>query len=278
MREGHDDMGPGARGADRKPATAARIYDYYLGGVHNFAADQAAAKALMAMSPLVPAIARSNRAFMRRTVRYLAEAGVRQFLDIGSGIPTVGNVHEIAQGIAPEARVVYVDIDPVAVSESLEILYGNEHATAIRADLREPQTILNHPQVRNLLDFDKPIALLLVGILYFVTDDSEAYDAVSELLAALAPGSYVVVSHNTTDELQYSQDHVKTAQDVYKRQTATPLRLRSRAEIARFFDGLELVEPGLVWLPQWRPEPGDPPDFVDDPRVSSALGAIGRTR
>src|SRR6266536_4281960 len=146
-----------------KPATAARIYDYYLGGVHNFPADREAARQVIAMYPFIPAAARANRAFLGRAVRFLADAGIRQFLDIGSGIPTGGNVHEIAQGIAPDARVVYVDIDPVAVAESLEILEGNERATAIRANLCSPQVILGHPDVRRLLDLKQPVGLLLVA-------------------------------------------------------------------------------------------------------------------
>jgi hypothetical protein len=266
----------GTPGANPKPATAARIYDYYLGGIHNFAADQAAAKALLAAAPSMAMIARGNRAFLGRAVKYLANAGVRQFLDIGSGIPTEGNVHEIAQDVAPDARVVYVDIDPVAVAESLELLEGNQGATAVRGDLRAPQAILDHPQVRKMFDFDKPIGVLLVGVLYFVPDDAEAYGAVNQLLAACAPGSHLVVSHGTVDDQVYDENALRSTQDIYRRQTATPLTVRTRAGIARFFDGLELVDPGLVWLPEWRPEPTDPPDFGDEPQSSWMLVGVGR--
>jgi hypothetical protein len=260
---------------DQKPATAARMYDYYLGGTHNFPADRAAAQAVAQMYPLTAAVARTFRAFLRRSVRYLADNGMRQFLDIGSGIPTVGNVHEIAQGVWPESRVVYADIDPVAVSESLEILEGNAHAIAIRADVRSPRAVLGHPQVRRMLDFDQPVAVLLCAVLHFVPDDAEAKAAVTELMDAVPSGSYLVVSHTGTEE-PFEHDDVDKIQGVYKRQTATPVTMRTRSEVSAFFDGLELVEPGLVWLPQWRPEPDDPADFRDRPETSNGLCGIAR--
>ena len=262
-------------GTDQKPATAARIYDYHLGGTHNFPADRAAAQAVAARYPLVPAIARTGRAFLGRCVRYVAEGGARQFLDIGSGIPTVGNVHEIAQGAAPQSRVVYVDIDPVAVSESLEILEGNERATAVRADLRSPAAVLGHPEVRRMLDFDAPVAVLLCAVLHFVPDDAEAKAAVAELMDAVPSGSYLVVSHAGTED-PGQDEGVEVVQDVYKRQTATPFATRTRAAVTRFFDGLELIEPGVVWLPQWRPTPDDPPEFLQRPELSAGLCGIGR--
>lgn len=269
-------MADAAFGTEQKPATAARIYDYHLGGVHNFPADRAAAQAIAEKFPLVPALARTNRAFLRRAVGHLTGLGVRQFLDIGSGIPTVGNVHEIAQRVAPEARVAYVDIDPVAVSESLDLLDGNERATAVRGDLREPAAILGHPEVRKLLDFDQPVGLLLCAVLHFVTDDTQAYDAVSHLRSALAPGSYLVISHAATEVPDLDQNTVEAAQDVYQRQTTTPFGLRTRPQVQRFFAGAEMVDPGLVWLPRWRPAPDDPTDFADDPARSAGLGGIGR--
>ncbi|MFC0506616.1 SAM-dependent methyltransferase [Micromonospora costi] len=261
---------------EAKPATAARIYDYYLGGTYNFPADREAAQAMLQVLPLGPQLARTNRAFLRRAVRFLAESGVRQFLDVGSGIPTEGNVHEIVQRINPDARVVYVDIDPVAVAESLELLEGNEGATAVRGDLRDPQSILSHPQVTALLDFDQPIGLLLGAVLHFVPDDDLAYDAVGQLRAALAPGSYLLVSHATADEAPHDQGELDVAHDIYRRKTATPLGLRSRAQVERFFTGLDLVEPGLVWMPLWRPAPDDPQYFADDPKLSSGLAGVGR--
>ncbi|MEV4202137.1 SAM-dependent methyltransferase [Micromonospora globbae] len=261
---------------EAKPATAARIYDYYLGGTHNFPADREAAQAMLQVLPLGPQLARTNRAFLRRAVRHLAESGVRQFLDVGSGIPTEGNVHEIVQQVAPDARVVYVDIDPVAVAESLELLEGNELATAITGDLRDPRSILSHPQVTSMLDFTRPIGLLLGAVLHFVPDDEVAYDAVGQLRAALAPGSYLLVSHATADDAPHEQDELDVAHDIYRRKTATPLGLRTRSQVERFFTGLDLVEPGLVWLPLWRPAPDDPQYFADDPKLSSGLGGVGR--
>jgi hypothetical protein len=258
-----------------KPATAARIYDYILGGTHNFPADREAANALLQMAPQVPAIARANRAFLRRAVRFLADQGVRQFLDIGSGIPTAGNVHEVAQAL-PDARVVYVDIDPVAVAESLEILDGNPHATAIRADLRTPEVILEHPEVRRLISFDEPVGLLLVSVLHFIQDDAEAYAAVDAYVGALTPGSYLAVSHGVP-EVEADQDAmVANTENVYRTRTATPLQGRSREGVERFTKGLQLVEPGLVWAPEWRPAPDDPADFRDNPVGSLVLAGVAR--
>jgi hypothetical protein len=264
----------------RKAATAARMYDYYLGGIHNFPADIEAAKQVIAQNPLAPAAARANRAFLGRAVRYLVDAGVRQFLDIGSGMPTVGNVHEVAQQAAPDSRVVYVDIDPVAVAESRELLEGNPLATAIRADLRIPEEILADPQVRKVLDFSQPIGLLMVAVLHFVPDDDTAYGTVSTLVGALAPGSYLVISHGTAEGVDLGlpvEELLARTQEVYRRNTATPIRPRTRAEIARFFSGrAELVEPGVVSVPLWQPSPDDPADFADDPARSASFGAVGR--
>ena len=271
-----DSVSSGGDDRTSKPATAARIYDYVLGGVHNFPADRAAAERLIAEQPLLPLMARVQRAFVRRAVRHLAKAGVRQFLDLGSGMPTEGNVHEIAQQVAPDARVVYVDIDPVAVSESLEILEGNDRATAVYGDMRQPQAILDHPQVRNLIDFNQPTGLLMASVLHFVPDDAAAYNLVEHLLAALAPGSYLAVSHGASESFTSTSTTLDAVQDVYKQQTATPLGLRTRAEVARFFTGTELVEPGVVWLPEWRPAPDDPTDFADDPQLSWVWAGVGK--
>jgi hypothetical protein len=240
-------VGDGAPDAHRKPATAARMYDYYLGGIHNFPADREVAKAIMDRTPMLRTIVRDNRAFLARAVRYLTSVGVHQFLDIGSGIPTEGNVHEIAQAAVPGARVVYVDIDPDAVSESLDLLEGNQGATAIRANVREPRAILDHPQVRNLFDFDQPIAVLLVAVLHFVEDTDEVGDIVTTFRSALAPGSHVVVAHATIDELIFDRRLWDKTQREYRQQTTTPLVPRKKSDVARFFDGFEMVEPGLVY-------------------------------
>lgn len=266
---------------DIERPTAARVYDYLLGGSHNFAADREMARKAMAVIPDLVIQAQANRAFLHRAVSFLLDAGVRQFLDIGSGIPTEGNVHEIAQEIAPDARVVYVDIDPVAVAESLEILDGNESATAVYGDLRRPQAILDHPQVRNLLDFDQPVGLLMVAVLHFITDDDEAVDAISQYLDAFPAGSYLAVSHGAPEALELGaagKDSAKISQDIYKRQTRTPFTVRTREQIAGFFEGCELVEPGLVWMSQWRPDPDDPADFTDDPRNSGSWAGVGKIK
>jgi hypothetical protein len=254
------------------------MYDFFLGGVHNFSADREAAGRVTAMMPSAPAMARANRAFLRRGVRFLAEDGVRQFLDLGSGMPTQGNVHEIAQQIAPESRVVYVDIDPVAVSESQELLEGNDRATAIYGDMRQPQTVLAHPQLGKMLDLSQPVALLLCAVLHFVPDDEQAYGLVDEVRDALAPGSYLLVSHGSNEgaEASISSAEHGAVQGVYGNRTATPAGGRTHEGVARFFGNADLVDPGIVWVPQWRPDPDDPADFTDDPRLSCLWAGIGR--
>jgi SAM-dependent methyltransferase len=259
----------------QKPATAARMYDYYLGGVHNFPADQEAARKVIAQFPKITVAARANRAFLRRAVRYLVEAGVRQFLDIGSGIPTEGNVHEIAQAAAPEAHVVYVDIDSVAVAESLELLDGNQRATAIRANLRSPQDVIDHPSVRRLLDFSQPVGLLLAAVLHFVPDDEEAYGVVAQLARSLVPGSYLAVSHVAAESFVPTSDEMRVAVDVYQRQTTTSATSRSHDAIARFFTGFDLVDPGISWVHEWRPEPDEPVECDPGPFRSGEWAGVG---
>jgi hypothetical protein len=258
-----------------KPSTAARIYDYLLGGTYNYPADRDAAAAIVATIPQVPALARLNRAFLRRSVRYMADQGVRQFLDLGSGMPTQGNVHEVVDEVYHDGRVVYVDIDPVAVSESAEILGGSEQYVAIWGDLRDPASILANPAARATLNFDEPIGVLLLSVLHFVQGDA-AYDAVATYLNALAPGSHLAISHLTLDGQDFDQGDVGAVKDVYRTRTATPVGERTRAEVARFFDGLELVEPGVTWLPLWRPTPGETTAFDDDPSKSSGYAGVGR--
>lgn len=268
-----------AQDRNLKPATAARIYDYILGGVHYFPADEEAARKLVAEFPVIPFAVRANRITLRRMVTYLANEGVRQFLDIGSGMPTQSSVHEVAQAIAPDSRVVYVDIDPIAVAESQELLEGDDLVIAVRGDLRTPQEILDSPQIRALLDFDQPIALLLMGVLHFIADDETAYDAVARLRANLAPGSYIAVSHLASETMELTWSHngsYEKVEQLYKERTATPLGARSHDKIARFFDGCVMVEPDLVWITQWRPAPDDPTDFADDPRRCGWWAGLGR--
>ncbi|SNT55358.1 O-Methyltransferase involved in polyketide biosynthesis [Asanoa hainanensis] len=257
----------------RKAATSARMYDFYLGGAHNFAADRQAALKVIEQYPAVPAVARANRAFLGRAVRFLADAGVRQFLDIGSGIPTVGNVHEIAQRAAPDARVVYVDIDPVAVAESRELLHGNDRATAIHGDLRDPKAIVAN---QGLLDVTRPVAVVLAAVLHFVPDDTQAYGLVDELLAVLPAGSHLVVSHGAAETFGLGDERTAAARAVYTRQTSTAGKPRTKQEVERFFGSrCALVDPGVTWAPDWRPAAGDPTDFAYDTRRSGMWAAVG---
>jgi SAM-dependent methyltransferase len=264
-RRAFDDVDP-----DRP--SAARIYDYLLGGYHNFEADRVAAERFREMLPNVPLYMRANRVFLRRVVSHLAEQGMDQFLDIGSGIPTVGNVHEVAQKINPSARVVYVDVDPVAVRHSEEILKGSPNTTVIQADLRRPEAILDHQELGRLLDLNKPTVVLLLAVLLFVTDDEEAYRVVRVLREALAPDSYIAISHPTDDGLP--QEDIQRAKSLYAA-IGSPVNIRSYDQTERFFDGLELVEPGLVYVSDWRPEDLDDP-FFERPGFSGYYGGVGR--
>jgi O-methyltransferase involved in polyketide biosynthesis len=248
--------------------SSARVYDYFLGGAHNFAVDRELADMISRMTPHVGDTMRANRAFLRRVVRYLVDQGVTQFLDIGSGIPTVGNVHEVAQRADPASRVVYVDIDPVAVSHSRAMLAGTPGAAVIQADARDTDTILGHPLTRETLDFTAPIALLVLGVLHFVPDEDDPAGIVARLRHPLVPGSYVALV-NVTHEDQPPE--VIEAQKLSGR-TGTPIYLRSREELTRQFDGLQLVEPGLVHLPLWRPD--SPLDPTDDPARYGALAGL----
>jgi hypothetical protein len=248
----------------------ARMYDFYLGGYHNFAIDRQAAEAVISAYPDFPVAMRANRAFLRRAVKFLASAGVSQFLDIGSGIPTVGNVHEVAQQVQPDARVVYVDSDPVAVAHSAAILGRTANVAALQADAGHVETILEHPVVKAMLDFRQPVAVLLLTVLHFVIDDDVAVRTVRALRDAVAPGSYLVVSHGTREH-----DAPPAVQAQVVRlygQTSNPARPRSAAQIARFFDGLTLVEPGLVFTPLWRPQDASEPLFPHPERSATYAG------
>jgi len=257
-------------GASLDQPSAARIYDYLLGGSHNSAADRELARQVIEVMPDAAAVARANRAFLYRAVRFLIDAGVRQFLDIGSGIPTAGNVHEIAQRAAPEARVVYVDVDPVAVAHSRALLAGNDLTAVLHADLRQPDRILHCAQVRALLDLDQPVGLLMVAILHVIPDSDDPAGLVARFRDEVASGSYLVIGHGTADSRPEESRKIREL----SRRTPTPLTHRNHQEISRLFAGFELVEPGLVWVPQWRPDPDDEPD--PHPERASNYGGIGR--
>jgi SAM-dependent methyltransferase len=239
-------------GIDATVPTAARMYDYWLGGHDNFAADRIAALKVTERTPGVAEAARANRKFLGRAVRYLAgEAGIRQFLDLGTGLPTKGNVHQVAQAITPGAHVVYVDNDPMVLAHARALKTGDGTAV-IHADLRDPDTILSHPETRRLIDFSKPLAILFVSVLHFVPDP-DAHEAVAEFASAAAPGSHLVLSHG-----YHNQDlQASAATTTVYASTTSPVTQRTPEEILTFFDGLEILEPGLVPVQQWRPdEPG----------------------
>jgi SAM-dependent methyltransferase len=256
-----------SRGADTDRANTARGYDYWLGGSHNFPADREVARAISEIEPATPAIARANRAFLGRAVRFLAGAGIGQFLDIGSGIPTERNVHEVAQEADPAARVAYVDVDPVAVAHGRAILAGNPGAAIVEADLRDPGKILADSEVQGLIDFGRPAGLLLTGVLHFIAATDDPWRIVATLRDALAPGSYLVLGHATDAGRPGTQA-------VYNRSVADTLHLRSRAGIFRFFEGFDLVDPGLVFVPLWRPD--SPADVPDDPTPFGTLVGVAR--
>ncbi|MEU4625332.1 SAM-dependent methyltransferase [Actinoplanes sp. NPDC023801] len=251
----------------------ARRYDYWLGGKDNFQADRDAAEAIAAVFPHIRTAARENRAFMQRAVRFLAaEEGVRQFLDIGTGLPTADNVHEVAQRIAPESRIVYVDNDPLVLVHARALLNSSpEGATAyIDADARKPETILDDPALRSTLDFSEPIALLMVAVLHFVENHEDPYEIVRRLVSALPTGSFLVLSHATFDPLD---PETIAAMNAVNREIKPVFSPRTLAEVSRFFDGLDVLEPGIVSVSDWRPQPGPRPT----PAEATGYGAVART-
>ncbi|GGO12631.1 SAM-dependent methyltransferase [Microbispora rosea subsp. aerata] len=245
---------------DTSKPSVSRVYDFMLGGKDNFAVDRQVAEAALRIAPDAPAAARSNRAFLRRVVRHLAgEAGVRQFLDIGSGLPTQGNVHEVAQQIAPDARVVYVDNDPIVLAHGRALLAKNGGTTVVEADIRAPEAIIDHPAVRSLIDFEQPVGLLLFGILHHLHDDEEPEAIAARLRAALPSGSYVALSHfhNPGPDMPEVSEQATAAEKLFNEHLGTG-RWRTRDEILAYFGDLQLLEPGLVPLAEWRPDPGEP--------------------
>ncbi|MBO4160735.1 MULTISPECIES: SAM-dependent methyltransferase [Micromonospora] len=260
---------------DTSVAHPARRYNYWLGGKDNFQADRDSGDAMAAAFPTIRTAALENRRFLQRAVAHLArEAGIRQFLDIGTGIPTANNTHEVAQSVAPQSRVVYVDNDPIVLAHARALLTSSpEGATAyIDADLREPEKILHHPELRRTLDLGQPVALMLVAILHFVGEAEDPYAVVRRLLAELPPGSYLAASHATYDHLP--PDVAEAARETTR--AGNPpggINLRSRDDFARFFDGLEVVEPGFVSVARWRAEAEPQPrPTVDEVSMYCALG------
>src|SRR6266851_6224086 len=260
---------PRRLGFDTGVPNVARIYDALLGGKNNYAADREAAQELLSVVPGAASAARDNRAFLGRAVRFLAgEAGIRQFLDIGTGLPTLGNVHQIAQATDPMARVVYADYDPVVVLHANVLLANTVTVEAVNADLRYPHDLLTSPAVRALIDFDQPVAVLLVAILHFLEDSDNPWKIVDYIKEHIAPGSYLVVSHVTGDDIP--PDARQQARAVYQKASA-PGVTRGRDDIARFFDGLVMLSPGLVNVAAWRPS-----QIVRQPGETLFYAGIGR--
>jgi hypothetical protein len=254
-------------GIDLDRPNAARMYDYALGGSHNFAVDREMVEKVEAIQPGSSLVAHANRGFLRRAVSYCLDMGIRQFLDLGAGIPTSGAVHEVAQARIPDARVVYVDADPVAVAHGRAILAGNPYTTALAGDVRRAAELLADPAVTEVLDLSQPVAVLLIAVLHFVPDEDDPYAIVSGIRDRLVSGSHLVLSHGCQDERPEVAEKVRQAY----RGTATPLALRPRDAIAQLFTGFDLVDPGLVWVTAWRPrEP--------EPERNEMLAGVGRKR
>ncbi|HEX2316599.1 MAG TPA: SAM-dependent methyltransferase [Thermomonospora sp.] len=256
---------------DVRTPNAARMHDYWLGGKDNFAADREAAEQVIAISstPGVVRDVRAHRAFLGRAVRHLAAEGLDQFLDIGTGLPTRDNVHQVARRAVPGARVVYVDYDPVVCAHGRALLAVDEGVEFVHADLRRPDDLLADPVVTATLDFGRPVALLLTGVLHHLADEDAPHEVVARLTKALAPGSHLVVSQVSCEP---GPDRIARAADVFENATAR-LVPRTRADILRFFDGFELLEPGLVNVPAWRPD--DPRD-AEDAHLYATLAAVAR--
>jgi hypothetical protein len=256
-------------GIDVTVPNAARMYDYALGGYHNFAVDREYVERVAQMVPGANLLAHANRAYLGRVVRWLVGKGITQFLDIGSGIPTLGNVHEVALLATPEARVMYVDLDPVAVAHSRAILAGHPRVGVLQADLRHPEDIVNHPDVTGLLDFSEPVAVLLLAVLHFVPDADDPPAILAKLRDATVRDSYLVLSHGTpVPELDDELDELR---GIY-RKTPTPLHLRTPEQVSDLITGLDLIEPGIVPITDWHPDP----DEVDRMPVPGILAAVSR--
>lgn len=265
------DARPAPNGIDARVPSIARMSDYYLGGKDNFASDRAAANRLLETAPEIVPIARANRAFLGRAVRYLArEAGIRQFLDIGAGLPTQDNVHQVAQREAPESRVVYVDNDQVVLVHGRALLATDPRTIVVDGDFLRPETIIANPAIHAHLDLDRPVALLLVALLHYISDDDRPYDLVARLRDALPAGSHLALTHVVYD---HHPEAIDQAEDVYRAfLQRTGHARRTRADVERFFDGWRLVDPGLTYATQWRP---DGPVWTD-PSMVWIVGGVAR--
>ncbi|GLY54673.1 SAM-dependent methyltransferase [Lentzea sp. NBRC 102530] len=261
------------QGIDTTVPSMARVYDYILGGAHNFAADRQVGSQIEKLVPGLQNVARLNRRFLGRAVNFLMDQGIRQFLDIGSGIPTVANVHEVAQNRDPDARVVYVDKDPVAYAHSQLLLADNENAAVVQADMRDPEAVLGSPEVGRLLRLDEPVGLLLLLMLHWVPDEDGPEKLVAHYRDALPAGSFVVMTHVAKDQIDENVD--QAAAVVNQSRSADRMHMRTHAQVSMLFDGFSLVEPGLVGCGEWRPD--GPGDFADEASMNMFLYAgVGR--
>ncbi|WP_067793172.1 SAM-dependent methyltransferase [Actinomadura formosensis] len=261
-------------GIDPTKAHPSRRYNYWLGGKDNFAADRESAAVVASAFPTVALSARENRAFLKRVVTHLAgEAGIDQFFDIGTGLPSAGNVHEVAQAIEPTSRIVYVDNDPVVLVHARALLTSHPAGKTayIEADLRDPDAILRNTELRRTLDMSRPVALMLVATMHFITDDDDPYGILARLLSPLPSGSHLVMTHATNEHLTPEQ---YAANVEANERSGVPFRLRSREEFARFFDGLEILSPGITSVVEWRSE--DPPEKPPSVEDVSMLCAVAR--
>jgi SAM-dependent methyltransferase len=250
----------------------ARINDYFLGGKDNFAADRRAAEELLAIAPEIRAIAAESRNFLGRAVRFLAAQGIRQYLDIGSGLPTLQNTHEVARSVLPDARVVYVDNDPVVISHGRAVLARDERTAVVEGDILHPQELIDDREVRGVIDFDEPVAVLIFGALHVIPNADDPYKSVATLRDATAPGSHLALSHLVFD---IRPEVAGPIEDVYRTALHRPTAntARNREDVLGFFDGFELVDPGLVWLRQWRP---DHPLHARAAETVWKVGGVGR--
>jgi hypothetical protein len=250
----------------------ARMYDYYLGGKDNYEVDRDAADRVIDVSPDVILGARANREFLHRAVRFVAESGIRQIIDIGTGIPTSPNTHQTAQSVSPDVRVAYIDNDPIVATHAGAHLLGNGNPGFFLADMRDPEKILSHPTIGRLIDFDQPVAVMLVSVLHFVSDAEDPKAIVATLREAMRPGSQLVLSHGTADFHAATADEVQGAYGT----AVAGLRLRDRAEVMAFFEGFDLVDPGLVQPPLWRPD--EPAADDEESPPTGVYAAVGRKR
>ncbi|MEV5409020.1 SAM-dependent methyltransferase [Thermopolyspora sp. NPDC052614] len=273
------DREPAPRGVDPTVPNVARMYDYYLGGKDNFAADREAAEEVMKIAARhgadVRHIARANRAFLGRAVRYLVESGITQFLDIGAGLPTQENVHQVARRVTPDAKTVYVDHDPVVLVHARALLADNSGTIAVHGDVTDPQSILDAPEVRNHLDLDRPFAILLAAILHLLPDDAQVERIVAVLREALPPGGYLVITHAYTETPPAPGERQEEAAKVYNRTRLGSMRLRTAKQVESYFSQMELIEPGVVPVQFWR---NDDPYIDPGLKPGGVLGGVGRAR